>query len=472
MQRRSRIALSRRQLLQSLGLGAAASPLFPLLNASAQTAPRPKRLILIFSPDGAPALNFGTTVDEKPTGTETAFTFQPVHAPFEPFKAKMVVPWGLTMSAGGAGEQHAYGMAGLWTGTTLPGPGAGASFDGGNGHLTGWGAAPSIDQLVAQAFGPNMPYKRAANDASPETRYRSIALGVQCNGPNTLNRMTYTGADAPIHPEISPTAAFTRYFAGVTSTGAAPVAVDPSVARIRAEQKALVDILKGDTQRIRAQVSTADYAKIDAHLEALLAIERLNNATQTPTATGVGCIVPAAPAAGSSNNAAFPTQVKQMMDIGALALACDVTRVLTIQLSYAFSNVTHTWLGHTSGHHTMSHDGTDRRTELTQIDTWYAQQIAYFLGKLDAVNEGSGTLLDNSLVVYGKELGNTAHNMVRVPFLMAGSAGGAMRTGRFLNYDKVEHAKLLVAVGQLMGLTATTIGDRQTSPGPLAGLIG
>ena len=67
--------------------------------------------------------------------------------PLEPFKAKIVVPWGLTLSAGGAGEQHAYGMAGLWTGTTLPEPNNGASFDGGNGHLTGWGAAPSIDQM-------------------------------------------------------------------------------------------------------------------------------------------------------------------------------------------------------------------------------------------------------------------------------------------------------------------------------------
>ena len=204
MKRRPRIDLTRRGLLQSLGLGAAAGPLLPLLNAEAQTAARPKRLLLIFTPDGAPAKDYSTTVDWKPTGTETAFTFHMIHAPLQPFASKIVVPWGLTQTAGGAGEAHAYGMAGLWTATTLPGPGSGASFDGGNGNLTGWGAAASIDQMVAQAFGPNMPYQRAANDANPETKYRSIALGVQCQGPSSLNRMTYTGANAPIHPEVNP----------------------------------------------------------------------------------------------------------------------------------------------------------------------------------------------------------------------------------------------------------------------------
>ena len=118
----------------------------------------------------------------------------------------------------------------------------------------------------------------------------------------------------------------------------------------------------------------------------------------------------------------------------------------------------------------MSHDGMDRRTELTAIDNWYAQQVAYLLGQLDAVNEGNGTLLDNTLIVWGRELGNTSHNMGRAPFIMAGKAGGGLRTGRFLNFDGKEHAKLLVAVAQLMGLSSTTmIGDRQTSAGPLAG---
>ncbi|MEO5768109.1 MAG: DUF1552 domain-containing protein, partial [Polyangia bacterium] len=415
MPRRSLLNLSRRQMLQSLGLGAAASPLIPLLNAEAQTAARPKRLVLIFSPDGAPALNFNSVIDWKPTGTETAFTFHQIHVPLNPFKAKVLVPSGLTMTAGGAGEAHAFGMAGLWTGTTLPAPSAGVSFDGGNGHLTGWGGAASLDQIVANASGPNCPYQKAPADPAQETNYRSIALGVQCGGPNSLNRMTYTGANAPIHPEVNPTAAFDRYFAGVAPSGGGgttvPATNDPAAMRTRNEQKAVVDLIRGDLQRIRTRVSSADYRKIDAHLEGLLAIERLNGASAPATggagSSAIGCALPTAPVTAASNNAAYPTQVKQMMDIAASALACDVTRVITLQMSYAFSHVLHTWLGHTSDHHNMSHDNTDRRTELTAIDNWYAQQVAYFLGLLDGVNEGSGTLLDNTLVVWGRELGST-----------------------------------------------------------------
>ena len=477
MQGRSRFELTRRQLLRALGLGAAAGPLIPLLEADAQTASRPKRLLLLFTPDGAPAQNFSTTVEWRPTGTETAFTLQSMYAPLEPFKAKIMIPGGLTMSAGGAGEAHAFGMAGLWSATTLPGPGAGVSFDGGNGHLTGWGAAATIDQIVAQAFGPGMPYAKAPTDATQETRYRSIALGVQCGGPNTLNRMTYTGANAPISPEVSPKAAFDRYFAGVTPTagGAPPPPPDPAAAQARAEQQSVLDLLKGETQKLRTLVGTADYQKIDAHLEGLLALERLNAAGSTPTTppAGANCALPPASAdlSSPSNNAGFPTQVTQMFDIATGLLACDVTRVLTLQLSYAFSNVVHTWLGHTKGHHTLCHDGLDERAPLSAIDLWYSQQVAALLGKLDAVNEGNGTLLDNTLVVWGHENGSTAHRQDNVPFVLAGRAGGALRTGRFVNFAAKPHAMLLVSVAQIMGLPIASVGNIKPNSGPLVGLV-
>jgi hypothetical protein len=309
MPRNLRFDVSRRRLLQSLGIGAAASPFLPLLNADAQTAARPKRLILIFTPDGMAAKDYNTTADWKPAGTETDFTFQTIHTPLDPFKSKIVVPWGLSMTAGGAGESHAFGMAGLWTGSTLPEPSNGVSFDGGNGHLTGWGVGPSLDQIVAQAYGAGMPYARAATDPSPETRYRSIALGVQCSNPTSLNRMTYTGPAAPITPEVSPKAAFDRYFMGVTPGGTAPPMEDPAVTRARNEQKAVVDLLKGDLGRIRTRVSSADYKKIDAHLQGVMAIER--RITPAPTTPGgsTGCTIGTTPSTVPSNNATFPTQL-------------------------------------------------------------------------------------------------------------------------------------------------------------------
>lgn len=467
MRSSSRHGLSRRQLLQGLGLGATVGPLIPLLNASGQEAGMPKRLLLLFTPDGAPAgVNF------QPQGTASAFTFHMIHQPLDPMKAKIVIPWGLNLSAGGAGEAHAHGMAGLWTATTLAGPSAGADFDGGNGNRTGWGQAPSIDQIVAKAAGPNSPYKRLATDPMPETPYRSLAFGVQCGNPNSLNRMTYTAANQPIHPEMNPKTAFDRLFAnvkpstGMPSTGA-PVA-DPAAVQTLAEQKAVVDVLKGDLARLRKRVGAEEFLKIDSHLEGLLSLERrLTPVVPVAGGPSAACSLPAAVAA----NANFPTQITQMMDITAAAFACDLTRVASLQISYAFSHVLHTWLSHSSDHHNMSHDGQNRTTELSAIDNWYAKQVLYLLQKLDSVKEGNGTLLDNTLVVWGRELGSTSHSLNRWPAILAGGANMGLKGGRYLNVDKEPHAKLLVSVANLMGVETMNVGNRAMNSGPLAGLV-
>ncbi len=453
--------LRRRNFLRALGLGAAASPLIPLLNATGQELTRPKRLVLIFEPDGAPALNYNTTVDFRPQGSTTDFTLHPIHAPLEPFKAKLVIPWGLKLTAGGAGEAHAYGMAGLWTGSTLHGPGAGADFDGGNGNRTGWGSGPSIDQVVANSFGPESPYQRAKDDPTPETPYRTVELGVRCLNATSLNRMIYAGDKSPLHPEMNPRAAFDRLFAGVSTEPPPPeMGEDP----LKLRKQAIIDVVKGDLSSLRNRIGSEEYAKVDAHLEGLLALERRLNVPTTPPPAS--CVVPDEPA----SNASFPDEIRQMFDIAAAALACDVTRVISVQLSYAFSHVTHTWLGHTSDHHTMSHDGSDRRQQLQEIDSWYAQQLAYFLGKLDEVNEGDGTLLDHTLVVCGRELGSTAHRMDRWPVVMAGGSKLGLQTGRYLDFDGQEHAKLLVSMGRLMGLDMNSFGNRAPNSGGLTGI--
>ncbi len=462
MKRRTSFGWSRRTFLQGLGLSAFAAPLLPILNASGQENLRPKRLILLFTPDGAPARDYNTTVDFRPTGTETNFAFRAIHAPLEPHKAKIVMPWGLRMTAGGAGENHAFGMAGLWTASTLNGPSPGADFDGGNGNRTGWGSGPSLDQVLAQAHGSSLPYGVAPSAANQETPYRNVELGVRCQGPTSLNRMIYAGENAPLHPEVLPSAAFSRLFAGIDASGSA-TGPDPAEVQRLLERNALIDYLKGDLARIRTKIGREEYGKLDAHLEALLSIQR-RLGSAGPGVSAQNCRVPEAPSTSS-----FPEEIRAMMDIAVGALSCDVTRILSLQLSYGFSHVTHTWLGHSSDHHNMSHDGTDRRTELQQIDAWYAEQVAYFLAQLDAVPEGDGTLLDHTLVVWGRELGSTAHRMDRVPFVVAGGGRLGLRTGRFLDFDGQEHVRLLVSIGQLLGLETDTFGNRVANSGGLAG---
>jgi len=130
------------------------------------------------------------------------------------------------------------------------------------------------------------------------------------------------------------------------------------------------------------------------------------------------------------------------------------------------------WLGvadlPTVDRDTAKFPASDRRTELTAIDNWYAKQVLYLLQRPDSVKEGNGTLLDNTLVVVGRELGSTAHRMDRAPFILAGGAAGALKAGRWLSFDGQPHAKLLVSIGQMMGLEINTFGNRDIDSGPLA----
>jgi hypothetical protein len=122
-------------------------------------------------------------------------------------------------------------------------------------------------------------------------------------------------------------------------------------------------------------------------------------------------------------------------------------------------------------HHTMSHDGGDHLQAQQDIDNWYAKQFYGLLDKLDSFSEGAGTVLDNTLVVWGRELGSTAHRHERFPLVMAGGKNLGLRQGVFLNLDeKTPHVKLLVSIAQLMGLETDTFGNRTMNSGPLAGL--
>jgi hypothetical protein len=438
--------------------------LLPLLNASGAEGAFPKRLLLVYEPDGAPALDYSSVVDWKPQGSSTDFTLSAIHQPLQAMRSKLVVPWGLKLTAGGAGENHAFGMAGLWTASTLQGPSAGADFDGGNGNRTGWGSGPSIDQVIAKAFGPNMPYQRALDDVAPETAYRSVQLGVECLNPTSLNRMIYDGADKPLHPEVNPQSAFDRLFRNVTPSASPEPMPEPDAGAAERER-----VVSGDLQRLRTRLGSEDYAKVDQHLEALAAIERRINAGAGGAVGGgttamLSCSKPSAP-----SGQGYDAQLQQMSDIAVAALACDVTRVMSLQWSYAFSHIRHSWIG-LGDHHNYSHDGQDRRSELTQIDQWYAEQLLYLLQQLDSVPEGNGTLLDNTLVVCGRELGSTAHRMERAPFVLAGGSALGLVNGRWLDVDGEEHVKLLVSIGRLMGLDIDGFGNRLPSSGPLVGL--
>jgi uncharacterized protein DUF1552 len=193
---------------------------------------------------------------------------------------------------------------------------------------------------------------------------------------------------------------------------------------------------------------------------------------------GSSCVKPAAPTIDFKANDNFPAIGKAQMDLLVMALACDLTRVATIQWERSVGDVRFTWLGATRGHHTISHDAdtvTDSVEMLTKINVWYSQQLAYLLGKMASIKEGAGTMLDNTLVFWCNELSRgNVHSHPDMPFVLAGGAGGALKTGRWLVYPKatsVPHNNLLVSIMNVMGLPDTTFGNPAFCTGPLSNLV-
>jgi hypothetical protein len=216
---------------------------------------------------------------------------------------------------------------------------------------------------------------------------------------------------------------------------------------------------------------------VDAHLESVRDIERRLAPAAPPAAS---C---AAPAMGQrldpTVNENMPAIGKLQMDLLATALACDHTRVATLQWTHAESIQSFPWLGVTGQHHVMSHAGDGdaaAQESLTKINVWYAEQLRYLLEKLAAVREGDRTLLDNTVVVWMNEVGKGNNHAHRdLPFLLAGSCGGAFRTGRFVDFmangaSGFPHNNLLVSLAQAMGLQDTTFGDPQHCTGALPSL--
>jgi hypothetical protein len=419
--------------------GAAGAALaLPLLDAAlpqkAAASPFPKRLVIFFSANG-------TVTDAwTPSGIGTTFTLGEILAPLAPHQDDLVVVQGVdgVSSYHGPGDgAHWNGMGHMLTGTEL--------VDGGDG--TYWGGGISVDQRVAEVVGAATPFP-------------SLELAVEENPATVLSRMSYLGAGQPVPPEPDPTAVFRRLFDGQTPAQ-------------RAQRQSVLDAVKDDYASLAPRLGAADQQKIEAHLEAIRAAEKSILATRPITC--------APPDVGRDDLADIPAVGKDQMDMLVRALACDITRVATLQWSQAESMTHMTWLGIPDAHHDLSHQPLADPTvhaKLSRINHWYASQFAYLLAAMKAVPEGDGTLLDHSVVVWCNELSlGEMHSRRNLPYVLAGKCGGAITTGRFLRYGSTQgepappHNDLLLSLCHAMDVPDASFGNPAYCTGPLPGLV-
>jgi hypothetical protein len=446
---------SRRDFLGAVGVGAALTPFVPFLNREAEADEIPRRLLVVFSGNGSVPGEFW------PLGGETDFTFKPgsITEPLAPFKQKLIFPRNMKRPRNGPGG-HESAMVVLWTCSTRN-PGS---------PFGGYSKGPSFDQIIAN----NIPQQGA---------FKSLEFGVQHNGPGANSRlltvMIYAGSDMPIQPESSPYRMLDRLMLG--AAGAAPGAGGTGISqemleRTRARRQRVRDLVRDQLRGLTSRIDRDDRIKLEQHVDGLSAIEkRLNNpAAGVPTVPGAACGVPSLKAGiDLTANASFPELIKIQNSLAVQALACNRTRIASLQWSRSFSQVQHNWVGVNSPHHTLSHNtNADSQRQKHAIERWYFERMAELLQQLDSIPEGNGTLLDNTMIIYANELAEGApHSVSPAITMVAGRCGGKLRTGRLLDLPTYDFSQLLVTAAHAMGATSVDQINDLGKPGDIPTML-
>ena len=467
------LRFTRRNLLRG---GLAATAAIPLLNATRAVGAdaAPIRFVVIHTPNGTRNSLFW------PTGSEKSFTLNQFTKPLEPYKSKLTFLKGIRLNdslqngalGGTLGSEHARGTGGMLTARPLN---AGKDFVSFGNTTSGWGSGQSLDQFLAQKL-------------APPTKFKSLQLGVHVRDTEVRARISYTASNQPVPPREDPKDVFATLFGSGSTTPTTPGGMtDPALVRLWAQRKSVFDSSIAETQRIMKLVGAEDRAKLDAHVTAMRDVEqRLVGTPGTGTGTGTGtttmCSPPTLATADLGVDDQYLQAGKNQMDLAAAALACDQTRILTLQWSYSESEHLFQFLKVNSAaisgnHHAISHDFSSSGTNYlayNAIQTWYAEQLAYFLGKLDSYKEGDRTLLDNTVLLWATEIGeSTQHDLTMMPYVLAGSAGGAIKSGRYLDFSSArkDNNQLLVSIARAMGANdVNSFGDASGATGPLSAL--
>jgi hypothetical protein len=427
----------------------------PLLDAmlenSAQADPKalPKRFIVMYTPNGTIASKFW------PTGSEENFTLSPILEPLANHKSRLLVMSGLDMlsSLNGPGDAHQRGTGQCLTATEL----LDGDFVGDGGASAGWAGGPSVDQVIA-------------NHVGKDSLYRSLELGIAVQGASVHSRISYLAANQPLPPENSPYAAYQRLFGD--SLG------DPKeIARRTARRQTVLDAVAEQHSKLSARLGAEDREKLVNHLHGIDEIRaRLDQSvihfdgSCQPLDQGM----PIDPSLVSN----MPIVGKLQMDLLAMALACDMTRVGSLMWTNSAANHVLSFVDPkiVEGHHSIAHKGDEDEAKVQQnvlINKWYAEQFAYLLDRLAALPEGDGSVLDNTLVLWTNEQtkGNN-HDRHDLPYVVAGNVNGYFKTGRFVQFEgqKIGHNRLLVSLLNAMSIEADEFGNPEYGTGPLPGL--
>ncbi len=315
----------------------------------------------------------------------------------------------------------------------------------------------SMDQVLAARLGE-------------ETAQPSLVLG--CEQPITgyhetnfsmaySSHISWQGPTSPVPMEVYPALAFDSLFDNQASRRTASI----------------LDRVRGQAADLGRRVSRADRARLDEYLTSVREIERQVERTRTAKdradsrARDRGRPALTMPRPDNGLPEDIRVHMRLMCDILALGFQTDKTRVATLLLCRDLSGLFYPFLGVRTAHHPTSH--ADHSDDYERVTRYYVSQLAYLAGRLAAMPEGEGTVLDNTCLLFLSNMwSGTRHDNSKVPVLLVGGLGGTLATGRVLDYtgrgdDERKLCGLYLSLMRRMGVDVPRFGD---ATAPLAGL--
>ncbi len=416
---------SRRTMLRGLGVSMALpwmESVSAWANGPASSAP-PIRTAVLFSGNGFHSQEWWAK------GAGENLEFGQVLAPLNDFRQKTVFIRGLFNAEALKGNIHSSQTGNLLSGAPLA---SGGEIRSGT----------SFDQLIAQHYGR-------------QTKVPSLVLGCEKSNPSVhknysmlySSHISWLSPTSPTPLELYPSLAFDRLFKDEMQRG------DESV----------LDAVLIDAKDLRRQISSSDQRKLDEYLDSVRDVEqRIEQAGKRGELQGwkPSLDKPNVPRPADGIPQDIADHMRLMCDILVLGFQTDTTRVCTLKLNNDHSSLRFPNLGvDYMIHHLLSHSDT---ADWLKVNQFFLQQLGYIAGKLDAIQEGERTLLDNSMLLYCSSMLTGSHDATKLPVVLVGGGGGQIQGGRVLDYlDKPDRqmCRLYLSMMNKVGMDISSFGD-------------
>jgi hypothetical protein len=434
--------ISRRTLLRGLGTAFALPALEAMIPATAlaqsgKKAARVNRMVFMFVPNGINMKAWTPT-------TEGAFELTPTLQPLKNVKDSISILSGLSQNnaaaLGDGGGDHARSAAAFLTGCH-PRKTDGADIKNGM----------SADQLAAMHVGSKTFFPSLEIGCERSGQSGNCDSGYSCAYSSNI---AWRGEASPVAKELDPRLVFERLFSNGN-----PGDTQESITRRRIYRHSILDSVMEDAGRLKSRLGTHDQSKLDEYFSSVREIEhRLEWAEKSNTASKISAND--RPTGVPSD---FGEHIRLLGDMMVLAFQADLTRICTFMVTNDGNNRSYKEIGVPEGHHDCSHHGgnPEKLAKVQQINTFHTTQLAYILEKMQSIKEPEGSLLDNTMFIYGAGISDgDRHNHDDLPILLAGKGAGTIKSGHHTSFKNgTPMTNLFLSMLDRMGVPAEKIGD-------------